>query len=96
MDRRPFDTKATGGNGLEWAWDEPSSRSPRCSCTPNRASIRTDADHCGNACHTTYFSTCATVRMSFNHSITLQKILGETTIAGTEKLGAVTWHWPGR
>jgi len=30
------------------------------------------------------------------HSITLQKILGETTIAGTEKLGAVTWHWPGR
>ena len=30
------------------------------------------------------------------HSITLQKILGETTIAGTEKRGAVTWHWPGR
>jgi predicted ATPase len=30
------------------------------------------------------------------HSITLQKILGETTIAGSEKLGAVTWHWPGR
>lgn len=30
------------------------------------------------------------------HSITLQKILGETTIADTGKLGAVTWHWPGR
>jgi PIN domain len=30
------------------------------------------------------------------HSITLQKVLGETTIAGTEQLGAVTWQWPGR
>ena len=30
------------------------------------------------------------------HSITLKKILGETTIADAGKLGAVTWHWPGR
>jgi len=30
------------------------------------------------------------------HSITLKKILGETTIADAAKLGAVTWHWPGR
>lgn len=30
------------------------------------------------------------------HSITLQKVLGETSIASTAMPGAVPWHWPGR
>jgi predicted ATPase len=30
------------------------------------------------------------------HSITLQKVLGETALARHETLGAVPWQWPGR
>jgi len=38
----------------------------------------------------------ALAKQSGCHAITLQKVLGETCIASTEKLGALTWQWPGR